>query len=74
MLLKEKNNTLALPDGASPTDLHFPGTTSEKRAEAESKREKQHAYKQEVQCQWGKERQSECRKRQKTYSNMEDKK
>lgn len=69
---ERKNNMLALPDGASPTDLHFPGTTSEKKSEAESRREKQHGYKQKVQCQWGKGRQSECHKRQRTYSKREE--
>lgn len=70
---ERKNNTLTLPDGASPTDLCFLGTRSEMKSEAESRREKQHSQKQKVQCQWVKERQSECHKRQRTYSNMEDK-
>lgn len=53
---------LALPDGTSPTDPHFLGITSNKKAEAESRRQKQHGYKQKVQCQWGKGRQSEYQK------------
>jgi len=31
---ERKNNTLALPDGASPTDLRFLGTKSKKKSEA----------------------------------------
>lgn len=36
-MLGGENNPLALPDGASPTDPHFPGATNRDKCEAENK-------------------------------------